>query len=176
MNLEPALFLPIFSLINPIGDILQREIEDIYTRIKLLATQTLSTIRQAQSLYPPLESYQTDLLQAYLRSLYRALGVSEKGSLPCETFLVCNKPIRNLFMPCIEGDGFLALDPWELIRDKFDAFKNVVVQMGKMKAYDNQYEVLKSYGDDIETTMNPTLAYLRNMDMIVCIEERDDRI
>lgn len=178
MILEPALFLPIFGLINPIPDILNRERETIYVRIKLLATQTYSCIKQAQTLYPPLEIHQKQLIQAYIRFLYKALGVHLKGYLPCETFLVNQKPIRNIFMPCIEDDDFLDVDPWDLVRYRFDAFKLSAIRLPRMvrEPLENQSEVLIRFREPIETTMNQVLAYLRRIDLVVCEEINDDWI
>jgi len=176
MTLESAIFLPIFGLICPIPDILDREKEELYTRVKLLAVQTYSAIKQAQQTYPPMDFHQKDLLRIYFCSLYRALGIDFKGYLPFETFFVENRPIRNLFMPNVEDDAFLDIDPWELMQWKYDAKASYVVNVPKFvdEPLDNTVMVLETLDWPIESTMSKALVYCRAMGWVTVDEIRCD--
>jgi len=171
--LEPALFSPIWGLIHPIDDILNREVEDIYTRAKLLASQSLSAIKQARSLYPPLELHQKDLLQLYLQSLYEYIGFNGKGCLPFESTNIGEKKISDVFVPNIE-DGFLDEDPWVIIAERW--VENTVLSLPEMvyERQDRGFEVLRRPGTTITTTMNRTLAYLQTLGLLEAKPRRID--
>lgn len=177
MTLEPALFLPIFGLICPIDDIIQREREDTYTRVKLLATQTYSLIKQAQNVHPPLGLYQKDFLQVYLLSLYRALGIHSTGYLPFETFFVDNRPIRNLFVPNVEDKDFLDVDPWALMQWKFDAKASFTVTVPKMvdELMDNSDRIFRTPNFPFETTMTKALSYCDSMGWAISEEIKEEK-
>lgn len=174
MFLDRSLYLPIWGLIHPIEDIIQREEEDLQTRVKLLATQTYGAIKQAQSLNPPLELHQQDFLQIYFRSLYEYLGLDCKGRLPFEKSKVRGEEVSGLFIPNIE-ERFLELDPWDVIASRW--VENQTVRLPEMV---REYEDLTSRlflqpGDTLIMPISKIVAYLRDMGWATCKARSSDR-
>lgn len=173
MILEQALFLPIFGLIHPIQDALYRECEDLYTRAKLLAVQTLSCIKQAQALYPPLELHQKDLLKVYLQSLYEYIGFHLRGVLPLETITIQKTKLRNLFVPNVE-DGFLEFDPWDLLKHRYPENEVHSVTEMELDPDDMTLEILKHPGREYRTRMSKALQYCQSMSWLKVEKRRID--
>lgn len=173
MRLEAALFLPIWGLICPMEDILNREVEDTYTRVKLLATQTFSAIKQAQQLYPPLEDHQKEFLRIYLESMYDFLGLDTKGRLPCESFRINNRVVTNLFVPNVEP-GFLDLDPWDILASRWHANTILSVPLMVREAENNLVRALEDPGTTHRSTMTRAATYLKSMGWLMADPIRID--
>jgi len=165
---EPGLFLPIFGLINPIPDGIHEGEEDLETRIRILAHQTFSTIRQARALYPPLEGIQVDSLRSYLKTLYKATGCQESGLLPFESIFIKSHKITGLFLPSIDGD-FIEQNPWDLLKHRFDNRPDVLVRIPRTsrERIDGMAEILRSKGAWVESTSERALTYLEHMEWVV---------
>lgn len=169
LYLEPALFLPIFGLAVPIADGIHDTEDDPYLRTKILAVQTRALIRQARALYPPLEDHQKELLRQYLRALYSATETPLEGRLPFETFTCHRKNISGLFVPSILP-GFLDVDPWELLEERYGNRPDVFLSIPKMvrEVFVEMKEILVSM-DPVESCMDRRLAYMRNMSWVEAI-------
>lgn len=161
---SPALFLPIWGLIFPLPDGIHEIEDDIPFRYKTLGVQTLSTIKQAQALYPPLSGIQECLLQEYLRSLYRALGCQEDGLLPFESQVhKSGVRISNVFIPRISGE-FLRIDPWDHIRHRFETRKEVMLQIPMhTKEKEVRFEELVRDGGPVISNRDKRISYLENL-------------
>jgi hypothetical protein len=168
MLLEQALFLPIFGLLYPISDNVHDSMEDLYTRIKILASQTYSLIRQCRSLYPPLEDHQRKLLEEYLKIIYASMGVPLDGRLPFETFEVKGLRISHLFMPAVTY-GFLDKNPWDLVQQRYEIRSEIFVEIPR-STRDRIVEferVITEWGNPVETCMDRRLVYLEKMEWLI---------
>jgi len=162
MTLEQALFLPMFGRIAQFDDGVGREKESLQTRVRLLAVQTLSCIKQIQSIYPPLEFHQKDLIRNYLRVLYDAIGIHRRGHLPHEAYVVQNERVSGLFFPDLDHMDAFDVDPWELFRHRYE--RSLVHRIPKVVAAHEPMEDEILQGRERETTMTKMLAYLVSMD------------
>jgi hypothetical protein len=169
MFLDQALFLPILGLIAPMTDILDREVEPLHTRARLLATQTYSAIKQVKAIYPPLEECQKELILVYLRHLYQAIGFRPEGYLPFEIITLKKEEIRGLFVPRMIGTESLMVDPWLLQQYKYDVHGMIQrVPDVTNEPEDNTGECLHKRGFPVVTTMSRTLSYLQKMGWADC--------
>jgi hypothetical protein len=164
VQLEQALFLPIFGLVNPIPDGVHESPREAYERVKILAQQTFSLIRQCRQLYPPLDEPQKGLLRKYLGMLYMQLGMPREGRLPFESSRILDLNVSGLLIPSLR-EGFLDEDPWSLLEDRFTSRASVLVTIPKMSLdrVVRLEEILRESGNPVESCMDHRLSYLVNM-------------
>lgn len=175
MILEPALYLPIFGLINPIPDGVHTDPEDLATRIKILCVQTYACIRQIRVIMPSLRVLQILMVENYIRCLYRAIGLELDGRLPVETFYVGKERFSGLFVPKVDGN-FLMSDPWDLLAERFGSHESTLIRLPMMyrDKDDCDEEVLR--GEDwCTTTMSRLLSYLKTMDWLEVEQLHEER-
>jgi hypothetical protein len=175
MTLSPALFLPIFGLINPLPDIVCRQEESLYTRVKLLCVQTMALIRRVHAIFPPLESHQKLLLRQYLRTLYIATGTPQEGRLPFEDWSSGTERFSGLFVPSIQ-EGFLDCDPWDIIEDRWNQRSGIVANIPKMTDERNS-DLARLIADKSleECTLSRPISYLVKMGWAIAEPLREDR-
>jgi len=168
MVLEQALFLPIFGAIVPIVDSIHDPPEDLSKRVKLLAVQTLSLIRQIKSVHPPLRPDQQNLIENYLRALFVAIDCPTNGRLPCESFTVANRKLSRILLPSLES-GFLYENHWELLRDRYGEFASHPIEIPRcLRDRHVAYEELFSPpGNRVETCMDQRINYMEKMEWCI---------
>jgi hypothetical protein len=167
MHLEQAIYLPIFGLILPLADGIHGNPLGVQDRVKILAQQTYSVIRQVQQLFPVPEPAQQNVLRKFLEAMYMSLGCPREGRLPFESFTIGGENVSGLLLPSLEY-GFLESDPWSLLENRFVNRSSVLVKIPRSLS-DPVFrlsEVLRDKGNLVETCMESRLRYLRNMEWL----------
>lgn len=164
---DSALFLPIFGLIHPIPDGIHDEAEDVWSRTKLLACQTLALIKQVRNLFPPIDGIQEELLRRYLCCLYRAVGCQEKGFLPFESIrLKTGIYVTGLLMPNITGE-FVTANHWDLLHERWDNRRDVLVRVpAVVDEGTSSFRELLANKEVESIEMDRRLAYLERLSWV----------
>lgn len=164
MILEQGLFLPIFGLICPLYDGFHEEELELYSRVKILCGQTLSSIRQFDQLHPTPSVDQASLVEDYIRSLYLSVGLPVEGRLPFETIHVKDSEFTGLFLPCVVH-GFLQHNPWDLVRSRFEARQSIGIRVPMtMREREDLFDfAVRNRGTEVDCCMTRRFSYLEKM-------------
>lgn len=174
MILERALFLPMFGRILGFEDDVRQTREDLYTRAKLLAVQSLSCVKQIESLDPKLDKPQQDLIRSYLCVLYQSFGISEEGHLPGTPLIIKNVNLTHLFYPNVKSEGCFTSDPWGLLKHQYD--ERLAIRVPRILTSEEDPGMRLYNGSEVEWVMSKPVAYLLKMDWAVSEQLFEERV
>jgi hypothetical protein len=164
MILERAIFLPIFGAIVPFIDERDQTPNSVEDRLALLATQSLSLVRQICSL--DLSNDQDSLVYGYVATLYEALHVPKMGVLPFQDLVYHGVKVTGLLFPRMTCPEDLRGDVWKNLERHWELAPPVLkVPLVAREFEPDLFKLTRER--EFESVMDRHLTLLKNLG---CIE------